>query len=80
VLTAIPRYGARVIPNTEQTISAIRAAGQLIDGPHIARFEKAFATRMGANHAVATSYGRMAFFYLFRRCNSPRGRRSSCRR
>ena len=47
-MTAIPRYGARVIPNTEQTIAAMRAAGQLVDGPHIAQFEKAFATRMGA--------------------------------
>jgi len=64
VLSAIPRYGARIIPNTEQTIAAARARGQLVEGPHIAEFEKAFAARMGASHAVATSYGHMAFLYL----------------
>ena len=72
-MTAIPRYGARVIPNTEQTIAAMRAAGQLVEGPHIARFEKAFAARMGANYAVATSYGRMAFYYLLQALQLPKG-------
>jgi perosamine synthetase len=70
---AIPRYGARVIPNTEQTIAAVRARGQLVEGPHIAEFEQAFAARMGANHAVATSYGRMAFLYLLEALQLPRG-------
>jgi len=72
-LTAIPRYGARVIPNTEQTISAMRAAGQLVDGPHIAQFEEAFAARMGSNYAVATSYGRMAFYHLLQALQLPKG-------
>ena len=72
-MTAIPRYGARVIPNTEQTIAAMREAGQLVHGPHIARFEKAFAARMGANYAVATSYGRMAFYYLLQALQLPKG-------
>jgi perosamine synthetase len=72
-LSAIPRYGARVIPNTEQTIAAMRATGQLVEGPHIARFQKAFATRMGAKHAVATSYGRMAFYYLLQALQLPKG-------
>ena len=70
---AIPRYGARVIPNTEQTIAAIRERGQLVEGPHIAEFEQAFAARMGASHAVATSYGRMAFLYLLEALQLPRG-------
>ncbi len=30
-MSAIPRYGARIIPNTEQTIAAIRTAGQIVD-------------------------------------------------
>ena len=72
-MTAIPRYGARVIPNTEQTISAMRAAGQLVDGPHIAQFEEAFAARMGSNYAVATSYGRMAFYHLLQALQLPKG-------
>jgi len=72
-LSAIPRYGARVIPNTEQTIAAIRARGQLVEGPHIAEFERAFAERMHANHAVATSYGRMAFFHLLHALQLPKG-------
>ena len=70
---AIPRYGARVIPNTEQTIATVRERGQLVEGPHIAEFEQAFAARMGASHAVATSYGRMAFFYLLDALQLPRG-------
>ena len=32
MLTAIPRYGARVIPNTEQTIDELRKEGQLVHG------------------------------------------------
>ena len=48
MLTAIPRYGARVIPNTEQTIDALREEGQLVHGPHIAAFEHAFAVQVGA--------------------------------
>ncbi len=73
MLKAIPRYGARIIPNTEQTIAAVRAAGQLVEGPHIAEFERAFAARMGANYAVATSYGRMAFYYLLEALQLPKG-------
>jgi perosamine synthetase len=64
MLTAIPRYGARVIPNTEQTIDALRSEGQLVKGPHVAAFEHAFAVQVGAAHAVTASYGRMAFSYL----------------
>ena len=71
MLTAIPRYGARVIPNTEQTIDAIRAAGQLIEGPHVEAFEQALAERVGAAHAVSASYGRMAFFYLLEALQIP---------
>jgi dTDP-4-amino-4,6-dideoxygalactose transaminase len=73
VLTAIPRYGARVVPNTEQTIQAVRAAGQLVEGPHVEAFERAFAARVDAAHAVATSYGRVAFLYLLQALGIPRG-------
>jgi perosamine synthetase len=73
MLTAIPRYGTRVIPNTEQTIRALRAEGQLVEGPHIAAFEHAFAARVGADHAVTASYGRMAFYYLLAALSVPIG-------
>jgi perosamine synthetase len=75
MLTAISRYGARVLRNTEQTIAACRARGALIQGPDIARFEAAFAGRAGmdASSAIAASYGRMAFHYILRALDLPQG-------
>ena len=35
MVTAISRYGPRVIPNTMQVIEEVDARGQLIEGPHI---------------------------------------------
>jgi dTDP-4-amino-4,6-dideoxygalactose transaminase len=64
MLNAISRYGARVIPNTQQIAAELDRCGELIEGPLIAEFEHAFAERLGIPHAVATSYGRMAFRYL----------------
>ena len=46
MLSAYSRYGARVIPITEQIIAACRARGEFIDGPAIARFEATFAARL----------------------------------
>jgi len=73
VLSAIPRYGARIVPNTMQTIEAVQARGQLVEGPHVAEFERAFAERVGARHAVTASYGRMAFWYLLKALDLPQG-------
>jgi len=75
VLTAISRYGARVIPDTEETIAACKARGELIQGPQIAQFEAAFARRLGADpsQAVTASYGRMAFLYILQALNLPAG-------
>ena len=66
MLTAISRYGARVLPNTEQLVAGCKARRELIQGPQIAQFEAAFARRAGMPpaHAVAASYGRMAFYYV----------------
>jgi dTDP-4-amino-4,6-dideoxygalactose transaminase len=69
MLNAISRYGARVIPNTMQVIADLDSRGQLIDGPHIAAFEAAFAARLGGVQAVSTSYGRMAFHYILTALN-----------
>jgi perosamine synthetase len=75
MLTAISRYGARVLPNTEQLIAACRAGGGLVQGPNVAAFEAAFARRAGLDppQAVATSYGRMAFFYILQALGLPAG-------
>lgn len=73
MLTAIPRYGTRVIPDTQQTIAALRKQGSVVEGPHLAAFEEAFAQRVEAAHAVTASFGRMAFYYLLRAMGFPPG-------
>ena len=66
MLTAISRYGARVIPNTIEIIADLERRGQLVEGPHVAAFEAAFAKRLGGVHVVSTSYGRMAFYDILK--------------
>jgi dTDP-4-amino-4,6-dideoxygalactose transaminase len=73
MLTAISRYGARVLPNTNEIVAGCKARGEFIQGPDIARFERAFATRAGSGHAIATSYGRMAFYYILKALDLPVG-------
>jgi dTDP-4-amino-4,6-dideoxygalactose transaminase len=75
MLTAISRYGARVLPDTEEIVAACKGRGEFIHGPHIARFEAAFAARAGLEpaHAVAASYGRMAFYYILQALAFPPG-------
>jgi dTDP-4-amino-4,6-dideoxygalactose transaminase len=71
---AISRYGARVIPNTMQLVAELEKKGTLLEGPHVAAFESAFASRLGEGvHATATSYGRMAFYYLLKAYAFPAG-------
>ena len=72
-MSAVSRYGVRVIPNTIQLIDEVEARGELIEGPHIARFEQAFAARLGDVRAVSTSYGRMAFYYILEALDFPCG-------
>ena len=73
MLTAISRYGARVLPNTEQLIAGCKARGEFIEGPQIAEFEDAFARRAGGGTAVAAAYGRMAFYYILEALDLPAG-------
>jgi len=73
MLKAISRYGARVIPNTQQIAAALDRRGAMIQGDSIAAFERAFADRVGTPHAIATSYGRMAFKYLLEAYDLPPG-------
>ncbi len=73
MLNAISRYGPRVIPNTMQLFEELERKGQLIDGPHIAEFEKAFAARLGGVSVTSTSYGRVAFYYILKALDFPPG-------
>ena len=73
MLTAISRYGARVLPNTEEIVAGCKARSEFIQGPQIAQFEHAFAERLGGGHAVAASYGRMAFYYVLKALALPPG-------
>jgi perosamine synthetase len=75
MLSAISRYGARVLPATEDIVAGCKARGELIQGPQISQFEAAFARRAGMEpaHAVAASYGRMAFYYILKALDLPAG-------
>jgi perosamine synthetase len=75
MLTAISRYGARVLPNTEALVADCKARGEFIQGPQIAEFEAAFARRHGLDPACAitAAYGRMAFYYILKALDLPQG-------
>src|SRR3954469_22009798 len=73
MLTAISRYGARVLPNTEQLIAGCKARGEFIKGPQIAEFERAFEQRAGRGTAIAAAYGRIPFYYMLKTLNLPAG-------
>jgi perosamine synthetase len=47
--------------------------GRGVRGPAIREFEERFAAYHGVRHAIATSYGRMAFYYILRALDLPRG-------
>jgi dTDP-4-amino-4,6-dideoxygalactose transaminase len=64
-----------VLTNTEEIIAGCKARGEFIQGPHVAQFEGALAKRSGLPpaHAVATAYGRMAFYYILKALALPAG-------
>jgi len=72
---AISRYGARVLPNTEEIAAACKARGEFIRGPQIEEFEAAFAKRHGLDRsgAITAAYGRMAFYYMLKALELPAG-------
>ncbi len=73
MLTAITRYGVRVPPHTDEIIARCRARGEIFQGPLIEEFERTFQRRFGPGTAIATSYGRMAFFHILRALDLPAG-------
>ena len=73
MLTAISRYGARVLPNTQQIIAECQRRGELVRGPKIKEFEETFARRLGRGRAISASFGRMAFYYILKALGLPPG-------
>jgi perosamine synthetase len=73
MLDAISRFGVRVLPNTQQIVADCRSRRQFVQGPLIAEFEEQFARRLGRGKAIATSYGRMAFYYILKAFDFPPG-------
>jgi dTDP-4-amino-4,6-dideoxygalactose transaminase len=73
MLTAISRYGVRVAPGTEAIVEQCKRAGQIVQGPAIEQFERAFEARIGQGFAIAASYGRMAFYHMLKALDLPAG-------
>lgn len=67
----IARYGVRSVPGDEKEIVAAFRRGEAVNGPAIAEFERRFADYHGMDHAVTTSFGRMAFHYILRALELP---------
>jgi dTDP-4-amino-4,6-dideoxygalactose transaminase len=72
-LRTIPRYGVRSVPGDEKEIIAAFRRGEAIEGSAIREFEDRFAGYHYMDQAVATSFGRMAFYYLLRALDLPVG-------
>src|SRR5438067_1370156 len=70
---AISRYGARVLPETEDIVAGCKARGEFIQGPQIAQFEHAFEQRAGSGTAISAAYGRIAFYYILKALDLPAG-------
>ena len=72
-LRSIARYGVRSVPGEEKEIVAAFRRGEAVEGPAISEFEERFAAYHYMDHAIAASYGRMAFYYILRALNLPVG-------
>jgi dTDP-4-amino-4,6-dideoxygalactose transaminase len=75
IMAAIARYGMRMVPDAADIIRQCRRQGQLVQGPHIAAFEEAFARFLGQGHvrAVSLEYGRMALLDILKALRFPPG-------
>jgi dTDP-4-amino-4,6-dideoxygalactose transaminase len=67
-MAAIGRFGTRVVPELPEIIQQCRARKQLVQGPHIERFEHEFARVLGSGHVrmCSTEYGRMALYFILK--------------
>jgi len=66
MIRTIARYGVRSMPGDEQAVIEAFRRGEAVHGPAITDYERHFAEYQGAAYATATSYGRMAFYYILR--------------
>src|SRR5215510_12086067 len=71
MMRAIARYGVRSVPGDEKEIIAAFRRGEAVEGPAIEEFQKRFAQYHGMDHAIAASFGRMAFYYILRALDLP---------
>jgi len=70
-LRTIPRYGVRSVPGDEKEIVAAFRRGEAVEGPALQQFEEKFANYHYMDQAIATSFGRMAFYYILRAFDFP---------
>src|SRR6267378_516122 len=73
MIRTIARYGVRSSPGDEKEIVAAFRRGEAVSGPAIAQYEGRFAEFHGAEHAIATSFGRMACYYILKSLDFPAG-------
>ena len=73
MMRTIARYGVRSVPGDEKEIIAAFRRGEAINGPAIAEYEGRFAEYHQADYTTATSFGRMACYYILRALDLPAG-------
>jgi len=69
----IARYGVRSAPGDEKVVIGAFRRGEAVSGPAIEEYEHEFAKFHQMDHAVATSFGRMAFYYILQALALPPG-------
>ena len=69
----IARYGVRSARGDEKVVVEAFRRGEAVSGPAIEEFETEFARFHEMDHATATSFGRMAFYYILRALDLPQG-------
>jgi dTDP-4-amino-4,6-dideoxygalactose transaminase len=70
----VPRSGVQGRSELHDIVTNCRSRGELVRGGDIAEFEAAFAKDLGAEFpGIATSYGRMAFYYILKAYDLPPG-------
>jgi perosamine synthetase len=72
MIRTIARYGARHVSGSVSVALRTLARGDGLRGPAIQEFERRFAGYHSVEHAVSTSYGRMAFYYILKALELPR--------
>src|SRR5437867_959658 len=72
MIRTIARYGARHVEGSVSDALKAIARGDGLRGPAIQEFEKRFAGYHGMQHAISTSYGRMAFYCILKALELPR--------